>query len=70
VTVPAGPDFAHVPSYVRLDAGLYWKPNESLSFGLWGQNITSARHLQFASTNTPVLFPVPRSWLARVNWNF
>jgi iron complex outermembrane recepter protein len=69
VTVPAGATYAAIPSYVRFDAGLYWKPNDTWSFGLWGQNLTSARHLEFASNNTSVLFPVPRSWSLRINWN-
>jgi iron complex outermembrane recepter protein len=70
VSVPAGADRVRVPSYFRVDAGLYWKPNPTWSFGLWGQNITSARHLEFASNNTPVTFPVPRAWLLRVNRDF
>jgi iron complex outermembrane recepter protein len=70
VTEPSGPVSARIPAYIRGDVGLIWKPDGMLSLGLWGQNLLSPRHLEFASQNSSLLTEVPRSFLGKVTWSF
>jgi iron complex outermembrane recepter protein len=70
VVVPYASAYTRIPAYVRADAGIVWKPNPAISVGLWGRNLFSGNHLEFASTITTLLSPVPPSWLLKVTWNF
>ncbi len=36
-----------VPSYVRLDAGLTWRPKPGVEVSVWGQNLLDDRHLEY-----------------------
>jgi len=70
VTEPSGPLTVRIPAYVRADLGLIWNPGNRWSLGVWGQNLLSPRHLEFASENTTLLTEVPRSILGKVTWSF
>jgi len=57
-----------IPSYVRMDLGLVWRPSASLELGVWGQNLGDPRHLEFASQSTPLLSEVPEEIATRITW--
>ncbi len=59
-----------VPSYVRFDLGLIWRPSPALEVGIWGQNLGDPRHLEFASQITPLLVEVPEEIATRVTLRY
>jgi iron complex outermembrane recepter protein len=60
----------HIPSYVRADLGVSWHPSDAWQVGIWGENLLDARHVEFASVQTPLQVEIPRSVLARAVWQF
>jgi iron complex outermembrane receptor protein len=42
-SVPA----SNADAYIRLDAGLTWRPRPNLELSVWGQNLLEPRHLEF-----------------------
>lgn len=42
-----------VPSYIRLDMGLRWKPTDYMEVSLWGQNLLDGRHLEADGISEP-----------------
>lgn len=60
-----------VPSYTRLDTGVSWRGTESMSLGLFGQNLLQGQHLEFidsaAATESRL---IRRSWYAKLTWYF
>jgi iron complex outermembrane receptor protein len=70
ITVTPTETPVRIPSYVRFDVGVGWRPNETFELGLWGQNLLQARHAEFPSVQTPQVVEIPRSVLARINWRF
>jgi iron complex outermembrane receptor protein len=65
-----GLDATRIPAYVRLDAGLTWRPRERLELGLWGQDLLDDHHPENTSFNTNLVTEVPRAFLARATWQF
>ena len=59
-----------IPSYVRLDLGLTWRPTKTLEIGIWGQNLLDNQHPEFTSYKTTVLTEIPRSVLGKITWHF
>ena len=59
-----------VPSYVRLDLGVVWRPVRELELGLSGQNLLDARHLEFATLRSATRTEIPRAVLGRITWSF
>ena len=59
-----------IPSYVRVDLGMTWRPTKSLELGIYGQNLADGSHPEFTSYKTTVLTEIPRSVMARVTWRF
>jgi iron complex outermembrane recepter protein len=59
-----------IPSYVRADLGITWRPAAKWQLGVWGQNLLQARHAEFPSLQTPIQTEIPRSVLGRVVWEF
>ena len=59
-----------VPSYVRLDVGVTWRPTPSLELGLWGRNLLDNQHPESYSYRTPLRTEVPRTVLGTVTWKF
>jgi iron complex outermembrane receptor protein len=70
VAPPVGAGHVDIPSYIRLDVGVVWRPTPPLEIGLWGQNLTDPRHAEFANRNSAVLTQVPRSFLIRITKRF
>jgi iron complex outermembrane receptor protein len=70
IQAPYGTGLLRIPSYVRLDLGVVWRPSQSLEIGLWGQNLVEDRHLEFTSFKTSLLTEVPRGILVRFTWHF
>jgi iron complex outermembrane receptor protein len=68
ITVPTRPGLERIPPYLRADVGVAWKWKDSLSIGVWGQNLLDSSHLEGGSQSATALFPVPRSWLAKITW--
>ncbi len=60
----------NIPSYVRLDIGVTWRPIKSLELAIYGQNLLDDQHLEFTSTKTTVLTETPRTIMGRITWNF
>ncbi len=69
-TGPVANGYDEIPSYVRADLGLIWKPRKWLEIGVWGQNLLQSEHLEFSSQQTPALTDVPRSILGKVTVRF
>ena len=61
---------ARIPSYVRLDLGVTWRPTKSLEIGVWGQNLADDRHAEYSNQKTALITEVPRSVVGRVTWRF
>ena len=59
-----------VPSYVRLDLGVTWRPIPSLEIGIWGQNLVDDGHPEYTNYKTTLVTEVPRSVLGKVTWRF
>lgn len=59
-----------IPSYVRLDLGLVWHPAKSLELGIWGQNLLQSRHTEYLSDTTTLVTQVPRTFLAKITYQF
>jgi iron complex outermembrane receptor protein len=59
-----------IPSYVRQDVGLIWKPTSHLELSVWGQNLLDAGHPEFGSYRTPNIAEIPRSFYGKVTWRF
>jgi iron complex outermembrane receptor protein len=59
-----------VPSYLRLDAGVTWRPKDGLELSVGVQNALDDRHPEFTtSLNTPSN-EIPRSVYAQLLWRF
>jgi iron complex outermembrane receptor protein len=59
-----------VPSYMRLDLGVIWRPVKSLELGIWGQNLLQAHHQEFTSDTPTFPVEIPRSVLAKITFRF
>lgn len=59
-----------VPSYVRLDLRLGWRPRENLEFSIAAQNVLDDRHVEFGSGNLFTATEVERSIYGKVTWRF
>ncbi|HEV2454610.1 MAG TPA: TonB-dependent receptor [Verrucomicrobiae bacterium] len=59
-----------IPSYVRLDLGLVWRPAKSLELGIWGQNLLQARHEEYLGDTTTLQIAVPRAIMAKITVKF
>jgi iron complex outermembrane receptor protein len=59
-----------VPSYVRLDLGVTWRPTPTLEMGVWGQNLLDDRHPEFNSLRTTLRTEVPRGVMGKITWRF
>jgi iron complex outermembrane receptor protein len=59
-----------VPSYVRLDLGVTWRPTPTLELGIWGQNLLDDRHPEFNSLRTTLRTEVPRGVMGKITWRF
>jgi iron complex outermembrane recepter protein len=59
-----------IPSYVRVDLGVSWRPIKSLEIGIYGQNLADGNHTEFTSYKTTVITEIPRSVMGRITWRF
>lgn len=59
-----------IPSYVRLDVGVIWRPTKSVEMGIWGQNLLQAQHQEFTSDTETYAVNIPRSVLAKITFRF
>lgn len=60
-----------IPAYTRLDTGLTWKPFEAVSFGVFGQNLLKARHLEFEDVfGSMQSGQIERGGYAKATWRF
>ena len=69
-SIVAGAGTLQIGAYVRVDTGLIWRPREPLELGIWGHNLLDRRHPENTSLNTPLATQVPRTFLARLIWQF
>ena len=59
-----------IPAYLRVDAGLVWRPTEMLEIGIWGQNLLDKQHPEFTSQNNNGITEIPRSVVGKITWRF
>ena len=59
-----------VPSYIRFDLRLGWRPSPHWEFSLKGENLLDDRHPEFITYLGVESSEVPRSWFANVKWHF
>jgi iron complex outermembrane receptor protein len=59
-----------IPSYLRVDAGIVWRPNELLEVGIWGQNLLDNQHPETSSQNNIEITEIPRSIVGKVTLRF
>jgi iron complex outermembrane receptor protein len=57
-------------SILRVDVGLTWRPRPGIELGIWGQNLLEPSHSEFGSFKKNTLSEIPRSYSARVIWEF
>jgi|SRR5579862_2251912 len=69
-TAEAGLSTATIPSYVRLDVGMVWRPMKWMEVGVWGQNLLQDRHAEFPSLKSSVQTEVPREVLGKITLRF
>ncbi|MBF0455303.1 MAG: TonB-dependent receptor [Magnetococcales bacterium] len=66
-----GLDNASLPAVVRLDVRLAWRPMENMTLSLTGHNLLDRAHMEFSNLNSGTTNrEVPRSILARLDWDF
>jgi iron complex outermembrane receptor protein len=59
-----------VPSYVRVDANVTWRPRPGLELAVGVQNALDDRHPEFGSVVNTVSSEVPRSVFAQLVWRY
>jgi outer membrane receptor protein involved in Fe transport len=59
---------AEIDAYTRLDIGATWRPLSVIEFGVWGQNLLDAEHVEFFALSSPMRAAIPRSVVAQVTW--
>ncbi|HWD19404.1 MAG TPA: TonB-dependent receptor [Verrucomicrobiae bacterium] len=59
-----------IPSYVRADLGMIWRPARAWEIGVWGQNLLQARHAEAAQHFARTIIEEPRSFLVKATWRF
>ncbi|HVU33766.1 MAG TPA: TonB-dependent receptor [Opitutaceae bacterium] len=59
-----------VPSYLRLDLGFTRKCSAGCEIGVWGENLTDPRHLEFPHLSSALVEEVPRRVLIRLTRRF
>ena len=69
-SLAAGLQTMRIPSYLRFDTGLLYRPSATLELGLWGMNLLDARHPEASSEDAAVVSNVPRSVLGRITKRF
>ncbi|MDF3056124.1 MAG: TonB-dependent receptor, plug [Rariglobus sp.] len=57
-------------SILRVDVGLTWRPRPGIELGIWGQNLLEPSQSEFGSFKKNTLSEIPRSYSARVIWEF
>jgi iron complex outermembrane recepter protein len=70
ISTQSGGNMATIPSYVKLDLGLTWRPCKSLEIGIWGKNLLENEHPEFPSQETTRITEIPRSVMATITWRF
>lgn len=61
-----------VPSYVRLDAQLSWRPASRWELSISGQNLLREQHAEFAGgyIQGDAVIPIQRTMNGRITWRF
>ena len=70
IETPYGISQTTIPDYFRLDVGVVWHPTKNLEIGIWGQNLLTDQHAEFASYKTALITEIPRSVLGKITWKF
>jgi iron complex outermembrane receptor protein len=69
-TAESGLSTVTIPSYVRLDVGMVWRPAKPLEIGVWGQNLVQDRHAEFPSLKSSIQTEIPREVMAKLTLRF
>ncbi len=58
------------PAHVRVDAGIVWRPKDSIEIGIWGQNLLDRQHVEIGSQTTIENSEIPRSIVGKITVRF
>ncbi len=62
---------ASIPAYTRLDMRLGWRPTADMTVSLAGHNLLDDEHKEFTGASSGTTSSVvPRTFLARIDWEF
>ncbi len=65
------PNTTVVPdSFIRVDAGLTWRPTEQLELSIWGQNLSDNQHLETVDRVFGTAGEIRRSVYSELTWRF
>jgi iron complex outermembrane receptor protein len=70
ISTTDGVTTTEIPSYIRVDVGVTWRPVKSLEVGVWGQNLLDPGHPEFGSYQTSTVAEVPRSVVGKLTWSW
>ena len=70
IRTQSGGAMVTIPSYVKLDLGLTWRPIKSLEIGIWGKDLLDHEHPEFSSQETTLITEIPRSVMGTITWSF
>jgi iron complex outermembrane receptor protein len=59
-----------VPSYIRVDLGLTWRPKPNLSLSVGVQNLLDDRHPEFGAGFYSAASEMPRTVYGQLSWQF
>lgn len=59
-----------VPSFLRLDVRIAWRPRADLEIALTGRNLTDPGHIEFVNVSGPRTTEIPRSLFLSTTWRF
>jgi len=59
-----------VPSYLRLDAAVTWRPKKDLELTIGIQNALDDHHPEFGDSLNTVANEIPRSLFAQLVWKY
>ena len=64
------PAIAGTPGFTRVDSRLGWRFGEGVELSVVGQNLLSARHVEFPDANFVSHAPVERTVFGKITWRF
>lgn len=64
------PNSPGIDSYIRLDAGVTWRPTDDLELSVWAQHLLDPHHPEGTDSSQAGVVEVPRSVYVQATWRF